>query len=411
MYTEQERQRIAKEEYTDYVVGDPVKIFTNVKEELTIGTVRKVLKDATGLDGYVVEEPDGNVIVLFQGSKGPGKEDAAADWLDNDLPMAHNIISNKSEVTPQLQSASRTLNQVLKDYPNAQITVYGHSLGSMNAQYALATVSDIDRIAGAYIYNGPNVYPALTEAEKARVNALKYRIHNYIDQKDFVPIGYSGKDAPGYKSPAGTSEGAIGIVYRVDSKTNLNPIDQHVWGGYQWNADGSLKVKEGSSKLEQHYSNALHHVSSEMYHYAALKATLSRGGFSSRETIYLDSEQARILAQGLVKVAETTHQTLEKETTSTLTEVNEVYSSLGNVPFGFILSPDEVRQAYSSAGVDYHSLVGDSTNQVEKFITRSNQLKQDLVDLESQIQAGIEQKVTEDQTLAQRIQEWTSTIN
>ncbi|HEM5466984.1 TPA: triacylglycerol lipase, partial [Streptococcus suis] len=56
----------------------------------------------------------------------------------------------------------------------------------------------------------------------------------------------------------------------------------------------------------------------------------------------------------------------------------------------------------------YHSLVGDSTNQVEKFVTRSNQLKQDLVDLESQIQAGIEQKVTEDQTLAQRIQEWTN---
>ncbi|MGQ7485140.1 Mbeg1-like protein [Streptococcus suis] len=406
-YTDRDRQKIANKEYSAYKFGDEVNIGT-LEYPRYIGTVRKVLKDATGLDGYVVEEPDGNVIVLFQGSKGPGKEGAAADWLDNDLPMAHNIISNKSEVTPQLQSASRSLNQVLKDYPNAQITVYGHSLGSMNAQYALATVSDIDRIAGAYIYNGPNVYPALTEEEKARVNALKYRIHNYIDQKDFVPIGYSGKDAPGYKSPAGTSEGAIGIVYRVDSKTNLNPIDQHVWGGYQWNADGSLKVKEGSSKLEQHYSNALHHVSSEMYHYATLKATLSRGGFSSRETIYLDSEQARILAQGLVKVAETTHQTLEKETTSTLTEVNEVYSSLGNVPFGFILSPDEVRQAYSSAGVDYHSLVGDSTNQVEKFVTRSNQLKQDLVDLESQIQAGIEQKVTEDQTLAQRIQEWTN---
>ncbi|HFR3676423.1 hypothetical protein ACS6Y8_03220 [Streptococcus suis] len=104
--------------------GDVVKINDN---QYTIGTVRKVLKDATGLDGYVVEEPDGNVTVLFQGSKGPGKEGSAADWLDNDLPMAHNIISNKSEVTPQLQSASRTLNQVLKDYPNAQITVYGHS--------------------------------------------------------------------------------------------------------------------------------------------------------------------------------------------------------------------------------------------------------------------------------------------
>ncbi|HEM2759687.1 TPA: hypothetical protein ACGO39_002280 [Streptococcus suis] len=93
MYTEQERQRIAKEEYTDYVVGDPVKIFTNVKEELTIGTVRKVLKDATGLDGYVVEEPDGNVIVLFQGSKGPGEAGSAADWLDNDLPMATSVVT------------------------------------------------------------------------------------------------------------------------------------------------------------------------------------------------------------------------------------------------------------------------------------------------------------------------------
>nr|WP_044682427.1 hypothetical protein [Streptococcus suis] len=116
--------QIAQQEYVKYSENQEVRIDN---KKILIGTVRKVLKDATGLDGYVVEEPDGNVTVLFQGSKGPGKEGSAADWLDNDLPMAHNIISNKSEVTPQLQSASRTLNQVLKDYPNAQITVYGHS--------------------------------------------------------------------------------------------------------------------------------------------------------------------------------------------------------------------------------------------------------------------------------------------
>ncbi|HEM3658019.1 TPA: DUF2974 domain-containing protein, partial [Streptococcus suis] len=259
-YTDNDRQRIAYEEYTAYTKGDAVKIKSNDDNKLTIGTVREVFTDATGLDGYVIEEPDGNVTVLFQGSKGPGEDGASEDWMGNDFPMAASIVSNKSEVTPQLQSASRKLNQLLIDYPNAQITVYGHSLGSMNAQYALATVSDIDRIAGAYIYNGPNVYPALTEEEKARVNALKYRIHNYVDEKDLVPIGFGDKG----------SDGAVGIVYRVDSKRDLNPINQHMWSGYQWNADGSLKVKEGSSKLEQHYSNALHHVSSEMYHYATL---------------------------------------------------------------------------------------------------------------------------------------------
>ncbi|MBO4110853.1 triacylglycerol lipase, partial [Streptococcus suis] len=96
--------QIAQQEYVKYSENQEVRIDN---KKILIGTVRKVLKDATGLDGYVVEEPDGNVIVLFQGSKGPGKEGAAADWMDNDLPMAHNIISNKSEVTPQLQSASR----------------------------------------------------------------------------------------------------------------------------------------------------------------------------------------------------------------------------------------------------------------------------------------------------------------
>ncbi|MCL4922903.1 MULTISPECIES: hypothetical protein [Streptococcus] len=125
-YTDRDRQKIANKEYSAYKFGDEVNIGT-LEYPRYIGTVRKVLKDATGLDGYVVEEPDGNVTVLFQGSKGPGKEGSAADWLDNDLPMAHNIISNKSEVTPQLQSASRKLNQLLNDYPNAQITVYGHS--------------------------------------------------------------------------------------------------------------------------------------------------------------------------------------------------------------------------------------------------------------------------------------------
>ncbi|HFU4059092.1 TPA: hypothetical protein ACGOZ1_000502 [Streptococcus suis] len=125
-YTDRDRQKIANKEYLAYKFGDEVNIGT-LEHPRYIGTVRKVLKDATGLDGYVVEEPDGNVTVLFQGSKGPGEDGASEDWMGNDFPMAASIISNKSEVTPQLQSASRKLNQLLIDYPNAQITVYGHS--------------------------------------------------------------------------------------------------------------------------------------------------------------------------------------------------------------------------------------------------------------------------------------------
>ncbi|HFI0509704.1 TPA: triacylglycerol lipase [Streptococcus suis] len=351
------------------------------------------------------------VTVLFRGSTGPNEVlskpvDVWNDWVENDLFLGlrvfaqdhPNYTQNHDHASGQLKASSETLNTIMATYPNAKVNLYGHSLGSMDVQYAIANLSDTDinRLESAYIYNGPNIYGILDDQQKARVDSVKGLIHNYADPKD--PVSMVGRDLD-----KGSLD-SVGMVHFVESK-DIDLGNQHMTYGYQLDSSDNIKVLQTSS------TEGVNAIIIEMSRFQQMKQTLSRGGFSSRETIYLDSEQARILAQGLVKIAETTHQTLEKETTSTLTEVNEVYSSLGNVPFGFILSPDEVRQAYSSAGVDYHSLVGDSTNQVEKFITRFNQLKQDLVDLESQIQAGIEQKVTEDQTLAQRIQEWTSTIN
>lgn len=65
------------------------------------------------------------------------------DWLSNDIPTAIQITNGGgSTVTPQLKTSAETLKQTMKLYPNAQIYVYGHSLGSMNAQYAIA---DLDK--------------------------------------------------------------------------------------------------------------------------------------------------------------------------------------------------------------------------------------------------------------------------
>ncbi|MEG3268141.1 hypothetical protein [Streptococcus suis] len=72
-YTDRDRQKIANKEYSAYKFRDEVNI-GNLEHPRYIGTVREVFTATTGLDGYVIEEPDGNVTVLFQGSKGPGKE-------------------------------------------------------------------------------------------------------------------------------------------------------------------------------------------------------------------------------------------------------------------------------------------------------------------------------------------------
>ncbi|MDG3132351.1 hypothetical protein MKL26_04830 [Streptococcus suis] len=85
MYTDHERQKIAKEEYTNYAVDDPVKIYTDTNKGLVIGTVREVISDSTSLNGYVIEEPDGNITLLFQGFKGLEELDSKEDWLDHDF--------------------------------------------------------------------------------------------------------------------------------------------------------------------------------------------------------------------------------------------------------------------------------------------------------------------------------------
>lgn len=133
--------------------------------------------------------------MLYRGSTGADKlfekgkkgHDARQVWLLNDLLAAIQMLNHVTtptiqkfsqitgmvfplssygiafqmldQATPQMRASARTLHEVLKHYPNAQVDVYGHSLGSMNGQYALAhaTKEEAQRIRAAYLYEGPNV--------------------------------------------------------------------------------------------------------------------------------------------------------------------------------------------------------------------------------------------------------------
>ena len=130
-YSDRENKRISEEEYSNYQVGDDVTITNDKGKVQVIGTVREVIHDETGLDGYVVENLETKELtVLFQGSKAPGQEGSWPDWVDNDLPMVWKIATFRKSVTPQLDAAANKLNQILKDYPDSKslctfIRIYG----------------------------------------------------------------------------------------------------------------------------------------------------------------------------------------------------------------------------------------------------------------------------------------------
>lgn len=404
-YSDHERQSIANEEYSVYEPSDPLTIKNDKGKLEDIGTVRQVIENETGLKVYVVESPDqSEVFVLYEGSKAPGKDGWEVDWKVNDIPMAKNIITNKKEVTPQLESAATTLNNVLEKYPNAKISVYAHSLGSMDAQYALANVRDISRISGAYIYQGPNIYPVLTEEQRQRVDAMKYRIHNYIDQRDTVPIGYT-KDGPGYKAEL-NSKNAVGIVHHVDSNFNWDHVAQHMWGGYVFNEDGSLKIKKDSSSFEKRYSSGLDKVSSGLYSYAKAKEALASGGYTSGEELFLDSEHALTISSGLHEVANAGHEEIRSIVRKAHQKAEKIVASTYQVPFGFILSPTEVATAYSDGGVSRTTIVDDLDHYFYLKIKKAEKLAEDFQSLEKQIADGVQKTLDNDKELAGNFKEW-----
>ena len=73
-YSDHERQKIANEEYTSYSETDPLKIINDKGKKETIGTVRQVIENETGIKVYVVESPDhSEVSVLYESSKAPSQ--------------------------------------------------------------------------------------------------------------------------------------------------------------------------------------------------------------------------------------------------------------------------------------------------------------------------------------------------
>ena len=273
-YTDLQRMEIARAGYKDenWKTGHP---FSIDHGHTNLGTVTRVVRgrdgvkgdSPSGLDALVVKDPKTKTIrVIYQGSR--GNTLLSKDWTMNDWPMAGRIMGSSPSpppvpdrpcppllnmltrpsmpdlrppwVTGQLKDASRLLKKTLKDNPGCSVEVYGHSLGSMDGQYAVSSLDEAEakRIKGAWLYEGPDVYPALNEGQKRRARSYGSRVKNYVDSQDLVPIGYWD------------DKQAVGQVRHVESTDagGSNPMDhigkQHSWGGYQWASDGSLALTE-----------------------------------------------------------------------------------------------------------------------------------------------------------------------
>ena len=301
-YTDKENVEIAQQEYENHKVGysletsgsgkyvgtlsDANNNRTNNGEQIFTYTKTSTGRDAVPPTASAEERAQvKEITIMYQGSASPSNfftnaEEFGRDWVFNDAPEFLNIIKGNltgqsSKAPGQLEASAAYLKEMMEKYPNAKINLYGHSLGSMDVQYAIANVKDYDRINSVNIYQGPNIYTTLTPEQKANVSALYSKTNNYIDSNDLIGLGYN-KD-----------QGTVGKVYQfkgvknslenIDARRydevlpngsilkpgqgNILPYlfdvykfgvprwifnrivegnDTHMWGGYRFDKDGNL---------------------------------------------------------------------------------------------------------------------------------------------------------------------------
>ena len=301
-YTDKENVEIAQQEYENHKVGysletsgsgkyvgtlsDANNNRTNNGEQIFTYTKTSTGRDAVPPTASAEERAQvKEITIMYQGSASPSNfftnaEEFGRDWVFNDAPEFLNIIKGNltgqsSKAPGQLEASAAYLKEMMEKYPNAKINLYGHSLGSMDVQYAIANVKDYDRINSVNIYQGPNIYTTLTPEQKANVSALYSKTNNYIDSNDIIGLGYFkgqgtvGKvyqftgvknsleniDARRYDEvlPNGSilkpGQGNI-LPYLFDvykfgvPRWIFNRIvegnDTHMWGGYRFDKDGNL---------------------------------------------------------------------------------------------------------------------------------------------------------------------------
>lgn len=226
--TDYERVQLSQLAYQKLAVGQKISLAAQ-----DIGRVERQVHAADGMQAYVLVN-DQEAMILYKGSFGIIKGNPQTwrdEWLNTNLPIGLALLAKQKYIPSQLQTAADLLKQVRRDYPQKRLYVYGHSLGAINGQYALASLGDSRQLGAAYLYEGTNIWELLTRKQRRNARRLWPYVFNYVDIYDPVTLGLT------------PSHHLVGKLQYVDSH-KLMPIKQHLFGGYQFDEQGRLRLKQ-----------------------------------------------------------------------------------------------------------------------------------------------------------------------
>ena len=434
VFNDEQKNDIAWQEYTKYKVGNKVKIDTDNKKQ-TIGFVSEVfgqapkedmvssledlkarfLGDISGLNGYIVTDkkithetrPEDvhEVTILFEGSEAKFDQNfmgALRDWGLTDAPTALQIsmakrLGIKTGKTSQLDAASKEVKAAMDRYPNARFKFYAHSLGGLNIQSSLGSLEDkyLDRIDGAYIYEAPNLYPQLSDAEKKQVDKIKYKIYNFIDKRDLVTWEHSEEG----------NEGVVGTLVRIDSKDAGDLGKQHMWGGYDYKA-GYLNVKEES--IDDYRLARVKQAKEQLQLKKQALESWKKRGLSGSDLISMDTIQAMGIVESLKEFALIASDYILAVCDFGIADVKGTWDTLlascRSTVSGSRCTESDIINALAQVGATKETIEINRITELEKIKKDTLKIKESIFSLSTDIAKGIATVVGTDIALASQLQ-------
>ena len=431
---DEEKNDIAWQEYTKYIVGDGVKIDINNRKK-TIGYVSEIfgrppekdmvtspqdlearfLGEISGLNGYIVTDKEitqetrpedvNEVTILFEGSEAKFDQNfmgALRDWGLTDAPTALQIsmakrLGIKTGKTSQLDAASKEVKAAMDRYPNARFKFYAHSLGGLNIQSSLGSLEDkyLDRIDAAYIYEAPNFYPQLSDAEKKQIDKIKYKIYNFIDKRDLITWEHAEEG----------NEGVVGTLVRIDSKDAGGLIKQHMWGGYDYKA-GYLNVKEES--LDDYRLARVKQAKEQLQIKKQALESWKKRGLSGRDLISMDTIQAIRIVESLKEFALIASDYILAVCDFGIADVKGAWDTLlascRTTVSGSRCTESDIVNALAQVGATKETIEINRITELEKIKKDTLKIKDSIFGLSTDIAKGIATVAATDIALASQLQ-------
>ena len=382
---------------TDKYVVDDYSKTENAVMPPTFKYVSSFRDNATGTSGVAFKDTTtGKVIIAYTGTN------LESDRF-NDAVMTDGV-SIALGTGHHYDSAYQFYEKVLKEngLNPEDIILTGHSLGGNIAQRVAlkynAPKTIVYNPAPLYVPIGAALSPLLTNP------LLEITIAKNISEIENERKQFTGSVTriTTEKDPLNNWADRFGGLYLGEEYVIPNS-GGHLMGDLRAVSDIIQKIEQSSISLESVEKSTQDKIKKIQIKKRRFKVndigkSLSTG-LSKAELIALDSEQALAVASGISTAVTAATTLIDARVKSAVKKSMDLYGSLGDVPFGFLLSSDEVRATYNECGVNYGSVVEVVDSHCQSVSATANILADSFVELETKIKSGIAEIVQKDKEI------------